>query len=295
MVIFGCGYVGRELARAAANAGYEVWIHSRNPETLKAVSEIPLERHIVGDLHGDGWHRKLTGSWDVVFNLVSSAGGGLVGYELSYIEGNRSIMRWAASNPVKRFVYTSATSVYPQTDGEWVTEEDVPELEVLSDSGRILRRAEKEILESKVFGNQVVVRLGGIYGPGRHLYLNSLREKRTELPGDGSAFLNLIYSKDITDVLMHLAGKVDIAPSTIVNLVDDEPEQKQKIVDWLARQLGTSSLQFKPQSAGHRGARRAVVGGLPNRRVRNSRVKQLLDWEPSFPSFREGYADILKH
>ena len=269
MVIFGCGYVGRELARAAANSGYEVWIHSRNPETLKAVAEIPLERHILGDLHSDEWHRKLTGHWDVVFNLVSSAGGGMIGYELSYIEGNRSIMRWAASNPVKRFVYTSATSVYPQTDGEWVTEEDVPELEVLSDSGRILRRAEKEILESKVFGNQVVVRLGGIYGPGRHLYLNSLREKRTELSGDGSAFLNLIYSKDITDVLMQLAGKVDLSPSTIVNLVDNEPEQKQKIVDWLAGELGAETLKFNLQSSWHRGTRRAVVGGLPNRRVRS--------------------------
>ena len=93
---------------------------------------------------------------------------------------------------------------------------------------------------------------------------------------------------------MQLAGKVDLSPSTIVNLVDNEPEQKQKIVDWLAGELGAETLKFNLQSSWHRGTRRAVVGGLPNRRVRNSGIKQLLDWEPSFPSFREGYFDILK-
>lgn len=295
MIIFGCGYVGRELADMAIADGYEVWIHSRNPESLRSVAQVPPERRIIADLHTHDWHKQLTGTWDVAVNLVSSAGGGLFGYELSYIEGNRSIRHWAQHNRVQRFLYTSATSVYPQTDGEWVTEDDVPPLTELSESGRILRRAEQEILDAEVFEQKTVIRLGGIYGPGRHLYLNSLREGITELPGDGCAFLNLVYLKDICTAVLRLAGLPGRRDAVLVNLVDDHPAPKQEIVDWLAAELGLPTLVFNPGLAGPRGTRRAVGGRLPNRRIANSRLKQLLQWSPAYPSYREGYADILKN
>jgi nucleoside-diphosphate-sugar epimerase len=150
MVIFGCGYVGRLLAEAAVKAGYAVWIHSRNPESLAAVQSVPHERHLVADLHEKDWHGQLRGHWDVVVNLVSSAGGGIEGYQLSYIDGNRSIRDWARTVEVDRFIYSSATSVYPQTGGEWVCETDVPELDRLSANGKVLRQAELEILQSEV-------------------------------------------------------------------------------------------------------------------------------------------------
>lgn len=293
LVIFGCGYVGRALAGAATSVGWEVWIHSRNAGSLAGVPDLPQERRIVANLHERDWHHRLTGRWDGVVNLVSSAGGGLEGYKVSYLEGNRSLREWAAGVDGGRFIYTSATSVYPQTSGEWVTEEDVPQINHLSPNGGILREAELEVLGADVFPERVVARLAGIYGPGRHLYLNALREGSKALPGDGSAILNLIYLKDIVSALMALLEARLPAAASVFNVVDNSPVPKQEIVDWLAGQLGTASIPFDPNLAGPRASRRATRGGLPNRRVSNAKLRQLLGWEPRFPDYRAGYRDIL--
>lgn len=292
-VIFGCGYVGRELARRLVETGVEVWIQSRNPEALAAVKEVPSERHVIADLHDTDWHHRLSGHWDVAFNLVSSAGGGIDGYRLSYLEGNRSIREWAGRVGVSRFIYTSATSVYPQSQGEWVREEDVPEMDRLSTNGQVLRQAEIEILESAVFPRRYVARLAGIYGPGRHLYLNRLREGAASIPGEGSGWLNLIYLKDIAEALLSLAAEPLQKEADVFNIVDNVPERKQVIVDWLAERMGLPSIPFDPSQMGPRALRRAAGGGLPNRRVSNAKAREVLSWNPRFPDYQAGYDDIL--
>jgi nucleoside-diphosphate-sugar epimerase len=293
IVIFGCGYVGRALARAAVHGGWEVWIHSRNRDSLASVSEVPSDRRVAGNLHESDWHASLTGHWDAVVNLVSSAGGGIDGYRLSYIEGNRSIRQWAESVDAGRFIYSSATSVYPQTDGGWVSEDDVPDPGILSANGRILREAELEILESGTFRESVIARLAGIYGPGRHLYLNRLREGATSIPGDGTGILNLIYLKDIVGALMALLEAPLPSPREVFNVVDEAPSPKQAIVDWLAGELGMATIPFDPEIKGPRAARRATGAGMPNRRVSNTKLKEQIGWRPGYPDFRAGYADIL--
>ena len=294
LVIFGCGYVGRALAREAVEAGWAVWIHSRNPDALAAVEEVPPERRIVANLHEPDWHARLPGTWDVAVNLVSSAGGGLEGYRLSYLEGNRSVRQWAAGVELGRYLYTSATSVYPQTDGEWVGEDDVPAIDHLSPSGALLREAEREVLGTDFCPQRIIARLAGIYGPGRHLYLNALREGAKAIPGDGSAFLNLIYLHDIVSALRAMMNADLPGPAEVFNVVDNAPVPKQTIVDWLAGELGRPSIPFDPSISGSRTARRRTAGGdLPNRRVRNTKIKEALGWQPQFPDFRAGYRDIL--
>jgi nucleoside-diphosphate-sugar epimerase len=293
LIIFGCGYVGRALARETVRQGWETWIHSRNGDSLASVSEVPEARRVLGNLHESGWHGRLTGHWDAVVNLVSSAGGGIDGYRLSYLEGNRSIREWARSAEVGRFIYSSATSVYPQTDGSWVTEADVPESEHLSANGRILRESELEILSSDVFREAVIARLAGIYGPGRHLYLNRLREGATSIPGNGATHINLIHLKDIVRSLIAMLDTPLPSRREVFNVVDDAPCPKQAIVDWLAHELGIDSISFDPSAAGSRTSRRATGSGLPDRRVSNAKLKKVTNWTPCFPDFRAGYRDIL--
>mgnify|MGYP005841896273 CR=1 FL=1 len=293
MVIFGCGYVGRALAEAALEEGCEVWIQSRNAASLEAVAGVPEACRVVGNLHEREWHGKLPGDWDYAVNLVSSAGGGLEGYRISYLEGNRSIREWARQGRVGRFLYTSATSVYPQSGGEWVDEDDVPGKEQLSSSGALLRQSELELLGSDVFAEVVIARLAGIYGPGRHLYLNSLREGADAIPGDGSSWLNLIYLKDIVGALKRLLKAPMEEQKAVYNVVDDEPSKKKEIVDWLATKLGMRPIPFDPTRKGARAARRVSGGKLPNRRVSNRRVKEVTGWAPAYPNFRMGYEDLL--
>ncbi len=294
MIIFGCGYVGRALAEASVAEGREVWILSRNADSLAEVEAVPPERRIVADLHGDGWHDQLLHPVDIAVNLVSSAGNGLAGYELSYLEGNRSIARWAEKVSVRRFLFTSATSVYPQTDGALVGEADVPEEpEALSPNGRILRKAEKEILANSCFPERILLRLGGIYGPGRHLYLDRLRDGETVLPGEGSDYLNLIHRDDVVGAILQALRQPEWGHPAVFNVVDNVPSRKADIAAWLAARLGQSAPRFDPARAGPRGQRRQVKGRLPNRRVANTAFRNWTQWEPLYPDFRSGYAALL--
>lgn len=294
IIIFGCGYVGRALADALAAAGHEVWILSRNADSLAAVTGVPERQRVQADLHTTGWHDRLPGDWDCVFNLVSSAGNGLAGYQTSYIDGNQSIITWAGARTVRRFIYTSATSVYPQCDGEWVTEADVPPLEQCSPSGQLLLQAEQLLQQSSAFATApIILRLAGIYGPGRHLYLNQLRAHASAIPGDGNAWLNLIHLDDIVDVLCRCLTAPPALNGKILNLCDDAPARKQEIVDWLAGQLGQPSIPFSADLQTARSQRRHVHGRLPNRRIANQRIRQLLNWQPRHPDFRSGYRAIL--
>src|SRR6266542_3935752 len=122
LVIFGCGYIGIAVAREAIAAGVHVTALTRNAEKAKALSQLGVEV-VVDDLAGDVWHPKIAGGADYVLNAVSSGGGGIEGYRHSYLEGMKSILRWAvATGPVGTLVYTSITWVYPQDGGVVVDE-----------------------------------------------------------------------------------------------------------------------------------------------------------------------------
>src|SRR5690348_1915979 len=122
LVIFGCGYIGSAVARAALAAGARVEALTRNPNKATALRQAGLSNVVVADLATADWHTAISGGADFVLNTVSS--GGPENYRRSYVDGMRSILAWAARGPrpVGTFVYTSSTAVYPQGGGASVDE-----------------------------------------------------------------------------------------------------------------------------------------------------------------------------
>lgn len=295
LLILGCGYCGQALSAEAVRRGWEVWAQSRNAEKLARLESVPAERRIVGLLEESGWQELVKGDFEAVVNLVSSAGGGLDGYRRSYVEGNRSVLEWLRGRSVGRFIFTSATSVYPQTDGRWVAEDDVPaEAEALSANGAVLREAERLVLGAEGPDFRGVLRLGGIYGPMRHLYLDRLLRGERVLPGDGEGWLNLIHRDDIVGaILAVLEGGQAEAGEGIWNVVDNEPAKKRAIADWLAERVGSGPVRFDPTIGRSASGRRRVGNHAPNRRVSNRKFREWSGWQPRYADYRAGYSSIL--
>src|SRR5205814_8406284 len=101
---------------------------------------------------------KRSGEFDVVIHCVSSRGGGEEQYRRLYLEGARNLLR---AFPETALLFTSSTSVYAQTDGS-VVDEGSP-AEPSHARGKIIHQTEKLVLAA----HGIVVRLGGIHGPGR--------------------------------------------------------------------------------------------------------------------------------
>src|SRR5262249_468456 len=121
VLIVGCGYIGLPLGAELVNAGHQVFGLRRDPR-----AEVPIRSAGIEFLHCDitksDQLARLPADYDWVIDCVSSSGGNAEAYRAVYLEGCRNMIAWVAKRPPQKFLYTSSTSVYGQTDGSVVTE-----------------------------------------------------------------------------------------------------------------------------------------------------------------------------
>ena len=278
LVIFGAGYVGAVVAQQALARGLRVTALTRNAEKACALSVAGADV-IIADLADTDWHERLPEGADLVLNCVSSGGGGPEGYWHSYVEGMKSVLSWAGQVPVGSLVYTSSTSVYPQGGGARVDES--ASIESTRLEGNALVEAEDRLLNSGTRG--FVLRLAGIYGPGRHYLLDQLRSGCGEIAGLGGHRLNLIHRDDIAGAIWAaLEAPIELCGG-VFNVADDGAATKADVAAFLAGKLGLPAPLFTGASAP---GRRRVT---PDRVIANDKIKQVLGWQPQYPTFREGY------
>ena len=129
-----------------------------------------------------------------------------------------------------------------------------------------------------------VLRLAGIYGPGRMHLVEQV--KSGEIAGRGEHHLNLVHRDDIVGAIA-ACSRAPGGVGGVFNVVDDAPTRRAEVAAWLADRLGVVLPRFTGEP--HPG-RRTVT---PDRRILNGRLRRELGWRPAFPSFREGYATLL--
>src|SRR6266404_5862136 len=121
VLIVGCGYVGLQVGAELIRHGHEVWGLRRRAE---AAFEMRVKGLIglTGDITKPETLASMHAKYDWVVHCVSASGGGVGDYRKVYVDGTRNLMAWLQDLPPQRFVYTSSTSVYGQTDGSLVDE-----------------------------------------------------------------------------------------------------------------------------------------------------------------------------
>jgi nucleoside-diphosphate-sugar epimerase len=286
VLIVGCGYVGLPLGAELVRRGHEVFGLRRS-----VLAEIELKAAGITPLHADITQpetlTQLPRDFDWVVNCSASGGGGAEAYRRVYLEGNRNLVNWLADVPLKKFVYTSSTSVYAQNDGSIVTEQSPAE--PTADTAKVLVETEKLLLAAARQKNfpAVILRVAGIYGPGRgHSFKQFLRgEARIE--GDGSRMLNMIHRDDLIGFI--IAALELGSPGEIYNAVDDEPVSQLQFFEWLAAELNRP-LPLKVAADGEVSRKR----GITNKRVSNAKLRAELNCQFQFPDFRVGYAAELQ-
>lgn len=290
LVVFGCGYVGGALARDALERGIAVTALTRNPAKARALAEAGAQV-VVADLASAEWHERMPIDVDWVADTVSAADASLEGYRRSYVDGMRSILAWAGrrGRPIGTFCYTSSTGVYPQGGGGAVDES--ASTAGGSPTGGVLVEAEdvlRGVPPSQV-ARRFILRLAGIYGPGRHALLDKLRSGAVELPGEADFPLNLVHRDDVVSVLWAAFTASAAVEGGIFNVSDDAPATRAEVAGWLAARLGRPAPAFSgPASSGRKGGAPA-----PARIIRSRRIREVLGWRPAYADFRAGYDAIL--
>lgn len=294
LLIFGCGYIGSAVAAVARKRGWEVTALTRNHDKARMLADSGC-RVVEADLADLSWHSRVSHDQSYILNSVSSGGQGLEGYRHSYVEGTRSILKWAQGRVPATYVYTGSTSVYPQHSGERVDE--ASEVGGGSAASGPLLQAEDLVRSSECFARWFLLRIAGIYGPGRHYLLDQLRSGATEFPGTATHRLNLAFREDIVSAIMACFDAVEGIRNCVFNVSGDTAISKREVVDWLAGTLGLAPPVFVGDSPGkvhENSSRRGRSGPVPDRVIANDRIKETLGWRPRFPDFRDGYRRIFE-
>lgn len=277
VLIVGCGDVGGRLARQLLAGGWSVSGLRRNVSALPAgVTAIAAD--LEQPLAPADWPQ--VGA-DYLVYCVAASQHDEPGYRRAYVDGLRNVLGWLAERGQKprRLLFVSSSSVFAQQAGEWIDEtaETAPQ----EYSGRVMLEAEQLARNSGIPAS--VVRLTGIYGPGREWLLSQVRQGY-RVAEEPPLYGNRIHAEDAAALLAFLL-RADQAGQQLDECyigVDDAPAPLAEVVAWLREYMGVTEWSEQQR-----------VRRTGSKRCSNARARAL-GWVPAYPSYREGYAAILE-
>jgi nucleoside-diphosphate-sugar epimerase len=322
VLIVGCGYIGLPLGLELARRGHEVFGIRRDPTSeheLTAAGIHPVIADITRpkDLAilptGFDWVVSCVSASSTAANLKSetsnlkspspsaprplgapkrSVGGSLHSYRSVYLDGTGNLLDWLSKSLPAKFIYISSTSVYGQTDGSPVDE--ASPAEPAAPTAKILVNTEDLLLAAFRENHfpATILRLAGIYGPGRGYWFKQFLSGHAVIEGQGNRILNMIHRDDVVGAILAVLNSPVAQPagsaSPIYNVVDNEPITQFEFFQWLSAKLGRP-LPPVTQSDDPPARKR----GLTSKRVSNRKLRQELHYDLKFPTFREGYSSEL--
>jgi nucleoside-diphosphate-sugar epimerase len=212
---------------------------------------------------------------DILIYCVAASGQTDAEYESAYVDGLRNVLATQKSNSqLKHVFFVSSTRVYGQ-DTQALLDESVPALPADFGGQRLL---EAEHLLQTLSCGTTVLRLSGIYGPGRLRMLN-LAKSPDKWPKQ-NIWSNRIHRDDAAAFTVFLIKQV-LAGNAVQNcyiVTDSKPVPQYEVLSWLAAQLQVGKPEQLPASGGKR---------LSNQYMLETGFKL------QYPDYEAGYRTLL--
>jgi nucleoside-diphosphate-sugar epimerase len=272
---FGIGYCAEALIRRTP--GIEASGTVRSEERVTAFRAEGVDAHVFDGARWEpGLEEALTRAETIVVSIPPRAGDGAPSELLA--------SAIAAAPALRRILYYSTIGVYGDHGGAWIDETSATLTR--SDRGVARLMDEARWMEAgRARGAAVdVLRLPGIYGPGRNALVR-LREgdaRRIVKPGHVS---NRAHVDDIAEVTrLALTRGLD---GQVWNVADDEPAPPQDVIAYAAALLGIDPPPEEPFDEATLSPMAASFF-MDEKRVLNAKAKALLGFKPAYPTYRDG-------
>jgi nucleoside-diphosphate-sugar epimerase len=272
---FGVGYCARRLIAR------ESWIEAsgtaRSPERVAALQAEGVDGYGFDGAHADpGLERALKKAEAIVVSIPPRDG------------TEAAVERFAAAiaeaPSLRRVLYYSTIGVYGDHAGGWVDETSATltrtarGLARLGDEARWTAAARARGVEADI------LRLAGIYGPGRNALVNLRQGQARRIVKPGQVF-NRAHVDDIAQ-LTRLALTRGLE-GQVWNVADEEPAPPQDVIAYAAALV---SLPLPPEERFQDAQISPMTAEFyaDNKRVRIAKAKALLGFVPAYPTYREG-------
>jgi len=281
-LIFGCGYLGQRVGQRWLERGERVVAVTRSADSAEHLAGLGFEA-LIADVTRPETLGQLPAAETVLYAVAYGRDNSLSRTQVQ-VDGLRAALD-ALRQPPRRLVYVSSTSVYGQCQGGWV-DEDTP-CQPDREQGRVALAAEEVVRSHPVSPNAVVLRLAGLYGPGRIPFLRDLADGRP-LAVAADAVVNLIHVDDAAEVVLAAAERAE--PPVTLLVSDGHPVLRREFYRHLAELLGLGPPTFLDAKPADAPSRR----GFGNKRVRNTKMLDLLGVRLRYPTYREGLESVAR-
>ncbi len=275
--IAGLGYCGAAIAERLEREGHGVWGLNRSGRSPRAGI-----RAVAGDVLRPDSLASLAALPPMGLMICALSGSGQAdpaAYRAIYVEGPRRVADALAWAGPRRLWFLGSTGVYGGEDGGWV-DEGTP-----VDPGHIQGevQVEAEAAARAASDECCVLRLSGLYGPGRTRMLRqALRKRPFPKP---EVWANQIHRDDVAGVVAQVVAAGARPPPTLL-VSDDLPSLRRDVLDWMRREAGA------PEGLWDEDHPAAVSRGRGNKRVSN-RLLRSLGLGLEYPDYRAGYAGLI--
>ena len=274
-IIFGGGYSGQRIASVGRNLGVEVLCSRREKDSEGADFIFDSNKKLSDEIFEGATH--------ILSCIPPSLNGKdpLLGQVKSQLL-NAKDLQWVG--------YLSTTGVYGDTKGEWVNENTIPH--PLQD--RSIRRlaCENEWIETKLPLH--ILRLPGIYGPGRSAFDNLIRGTTKMIDKPGQVF-SRIHVDDIAGAVFFLINLYSKGQQPlVVNIADNLPSTNLEVIQFAAKLIKKSVPSTVPfEVAAKTMSPMALSFWQENRRVDNNLLCNKLGYSLIHPDFKSGLKNCL--
>ena len=274
--VFGAGFSGIEAGRQIAATGAKVAGTTRTETKFDRLQKAGIEPFLFSG-HLDA---PIMGRLSSVTHLLISIGPDNGGDPLVPDQG--PILAVSMPN-LKWIAYLSTVGVYGDHDGAWVDETS----DCKPVSARSVERLKAEAAWSAFAEAKkvplAILRLSGIYGPGRNAFCNLADGTAKRIIKPGQVF-NRIHVEDIAGAVQHLASHV---VGGLFNVSDDEPAPPQDVVTFAANRIGVPPPpEIDYDSANLSPMGRSFYGEV--KRVSNAKVKAA-GYQFRHPDYRSAF------
>ncbi len=298
------GAVGRRLVPMLVARGHHVTGTASRPESAEQIRQLGAEPVVVGGLDAVG-----------IGEAVARAEPHAIIHEMTALSGTpdfRHFDRWfartnrlrtegtdnllaaAKASGVQRFVAQSFTGWSNSREGSWIKTEEDPldphPVKAQTETLAAIKYLEQAVLGAPLEG--IVVRYGGLYGPGSSETLVEILNRRM-FPVIGSG-AGVVSSTHIDDAASGTLAALERGRPGIYNIVDDEPAPSREFIPAIAEAVGAKPPLHVPAWLGRLFAGEVAVTMMTEGRgASNAKAKRELGWQPIWPSWRDGFRDGL--
>jgi nucleoside-diphosphate-sugar epimerase len=287
LFVFGLGYSAQAVVRRLRPGLSAAWGTTRDPGKAAEIEGLGVTPILFGS---EASGQLAASARDVIGDALRQADHVLV-----------SIGPDAAGDPVLRhfrealaaarpsaLVYLSTVGVYGDHGGAWVDEASACRPVSKRSRERLAAEQAWQAFAGETGVPVAILRLAGIYGPGRGPFEKIRRGTARRIVKPGQVF-NRIHVEDIAAIVAAaLARRAD----GIFNGADDEPAPPQDVLAHAAALLGAPPPpEIAFEAAELTPMARSFYG--ENKRVRNAGIKAELGVRLAYPTYREGLAAVL--